>query len=98
MQASIEKCKNENSNPISMSQEKPVKKLSRHARYNKKRKLEKEQKNSSLSADYNMSRPILPLITGDIIFNPDRVYIVFALFSSFTLSCLGYFCVDRSII
>ncbi|CAG8786789.1 33328_t:CDS:1, partial [Racocetra persica] len=43
MQASIEKRKNENSNSISMSQEKPNKKLSRHARHNKKRKLEKEQ-------------------------------------------------------
>ncbi|CAG8832161.1 19571_t:CDS:1, partial [Gigaspora rosea] len=54
MQPSIEKRKNENENSdlINMSQEKPVKKLSRHACYNKKRKLEKEQ-NSTLSRDYN---------------------------------------------
>ncbi|CAG8763569.1 16601_t:CDS:1, partial [Gigaspora rosea] len=72
MQPSIEKRKNENeiSDLINMSQEKPVKKLSHHACHNKKRKLEKEQ-NSTLSRDYNMSRPILPLITSDIIFDPD---------------------------
>ncbi|KAF0532736.1 calnexin independence factor cif1 [Gigaspora margarita] len=73
MQPSIEKRKNENeiSNLINMFQEKPVKKLSCHARHNKKRKLEKEQ-NSTLSRDYNISRPIFPLITSDIIFDPNR--------------------------
>ncbi|CAG8722698.1 32472_t:CDS:2, partial [Racocetra persica] len=73
MQASIEKRKNENeiSNLINISQEKPVKKLSRHSHYNKKQKLEKEQ-NSTLLAEYNMSRPILPLITSNIIFDPEQ--------------------------
>ncbi|KAF0518003.1 calnexin independence factor cif1 [Gigaspora margarita] len=73
MQASIEKHKNENeiSNLINMSQEKPVKKFSRHAHYNKKCKLEKEQ-NSALLTDYNVSRLILLLITSDIIFNSDQ--------------------------
>ncbi|CAG8671426.1 21406_t:CDS:2 [Racocetra persica] len=73
MQASIEKRKNENEIPnlINTFQEKPVKKLSRHARYNKKQKLEKEQ-NSTLLTDYNVLRPILPLITSDIIFDPNR--------------------------
>ncbi|CAG8467688.1 20332_t:CDS:2 [Racocetra persica] len=70
MQASIEKCKNEIPNLINTFQEKPVKKLSRHAHYNKKQKLEKEQ-NSALLMDYNVSRPILPLITSDIIFDPN---------------------------
>ncbi|CAG8656547.1 11717_t:CDS:2 [Acaulospora morrowiae] len=50
-----------------MSQEKPVKKLSRHARYNKKRRLEKE-KNSTLLAD-NIN---LTLTTTNIIFNPNK--------------------------
>ncbi|RIB15227.1 hypothetical protein C2G38_2143674, partial [Gigaspora rosea] len=76
MQESIEKRKNENeiSNLVNISQEKPTKKLSRHARYNKKRKLEKDEKeqNSALLTDYNVSRPILPLITSDVIFDPDR--------------------------
>ncbi|CAG8843936.1 29243_t:CDS:1, partial [Racocetra persica] len=72
---SIKKRKNENENEIpnliNMFQEKPVKKLSCHARYNKKQKLEKEQ-NSVLLTDYNVSRLILPLITSDIIFDPNR--------------------------
>ncbi|CAG8755700.1 12902_t:CDS:1, partial [Ambispora leptoticha] len=50
-----------------MSQEKPVKKLSRHARYNKKRRFEKE-KNSTLPAD-NIK---LTLTTTNIIFNPNK--------------------------
>ncbi|CAG8713354.1 10885_t:CDS:2, partial [Scutellospora calospora] len=50
---------------------KPVKKLSCHAHYNKKQKLEKEE-NSTLLTDYNVLRLILPLITSDIIFDSNQ--------------------------
>ncbi|CAG8547423.1 1901_t:CDS:1, partial [Scutellospora calospora] len=58
MQVSVEKCKNENenSNPVSMSQEKPTKKLSCHIHYNKKCKLKKEQ-NSILPVEHNEPIP-----------------------------------------
>jgi hypothetical protein len=56
-----------------MSQEKPSKKLSRSARYNKKRRLNKEQKpdpmgrsSSTLPADQNEHTPTIPLSISDI--------------------------------
>ncbi|CAG8479300.1 10367_t:CDS:10 [Scutellospora calospora] len=58
IQVSVKKCKNEkeNSNSVSMSQEKPTKKLSRHIHYNKKHRLKKEQ-NSILPVEHNEPIP-----------------------------------------
>ncbi|CAG8620279.1 2438_t:CDS:2, partial [Racocetra persica] len=74
MQESIEKRKNENeiSNLVNISQEKPTKKLSRHARYNKKRRLGKEQI-STLPMDHNLPiAPTIALTINDITFDPNR--------------------------
>ncbi|CAG8719072.1 7713_t:CDS:1, partial [Ambispora leptoticha] len=57
-----------------MSQEKTPKKLSRSVRYNKKRKLRKEQKSgpmgrssSTLPVDQNEHTPTMPLSISDIL-------------------------------
>ncbi|CAG8593656.1 13151_t:CDS:2 [Ambispora leptoticha] len=72
MQASIEKRKNEISDLIDIFQEKPVKKLSYHARYNKKRRLEKEQI-SNPPIGHNLSTtPTIALTINDITFDLNR--------------------------
>ncbi|CAG8578733.1 27677_t:CDS:1, partial [Racocetra persica] len=75
MQVSIEKRKNknENSNPVSISQEKLTKKLSCHICYNKKCRLEKEQ-NSILLVEHNepiSTIPIIALAINNITFDPN---------------------------
>jgi hypothetical protein len=82
-----------------MSQEKPVKKSSRHNRYNKKRRLEKEQKSTVL--DPNIVASIVPIeptivsITDDTIFDPNRVYIIDQRLR-ISFHSYDHFCVDRS--
>ena len=72
-----------------MSQEKPVKKSSRHNRYNKKRRLEKEQKSTVLDPNTIVS------ITDDTIFDPNRVYIIDQRLR-ISFHSYDHFCVDRS--
>ena len=83
-----------------MSQKEPTKKLSRHARYNKKRRLEKEQSLTLLMEPNILISPI-----NNIIFDTNRVYIIFNLLLKAVIStsqniilALGYFLCDRSII
>ncbi|CAG8713446.1 15445_t:CDS:1, partial [Gigaspora rosea] len=74
---SIEKRKNEISDLIDMSQEKLVKKLSRHARYNKKCRLEKEQISTPPMGHNLPTIPTIALTINDITFNLNRVDIIY---------------------
>src|SRR4051812_26795784 len=96
-----------------MSQEKPPKKLSRSVRYNKKRRLNTEQK-STLPAERNEHTPTITISINDIppeikldtpciIFNPNRVYtFLISVFNAGLSSCRLFLCLcsanDRSTI